>query len=171
MAEIPEALKADTTAYILYVGNFEAIQSSNPDDASATEPSLPKIQQALDFAFKDIRARDLIACNAGKVLLRSQLCSLQIKIARWYLDTIKQREDIRKEYEKACELLESSCSPEVCNCDPKLDADQAEELGVADLLCPTSIVKAQPRRWKSDPKLAPNFELGTFERGRYLRDR
>lgn len=165
MAVIPDTLKATQADYELKVDSREAIEATNPENASATAIDTARLQAALDRAFNRLCAADAIACFPGKVLIRKQLKELQLDITRWELDTLKQREDIKQAYDQAMELLAYSRSTELCcSCDLSVDEDIAEELG---LDVPNRIsFTAQKRRWKRG-----TTAIDTFRRGRYTNDR
>lgn len=160
MTTVPDDVKGDADGYILFVGQFEAVESTNPDDASATEVNLERLENALELADMRICSVDSVACVSGKLLIRKQYKLLQYWIARYLLDTLKQREDIKEAYEQAVSILESACSDEVCNKDPELTEAEAAELGVT--LCPGVQASSKARVWNDKT-------LSTFRQGRLTR--
>lgn len=143
--------------YILYVGEQEAIEQSNPDDASATEPEENKIEQAIDLAKQEVLATFCIACPPGKVLISKIIKPLVLDITRYRLDTIKRREDVKEAYEKACEILDKANSDDVCS--REVSSEDAETFGIE--ICPGVSFSSQERIWTRD-------KLETFRKQPYL---
>lgn len=164
---IPEELKGDAEGYILFVGTIEAIEATNPDDVNATAVNSDRLENALELADMQICATDTIACIPGKLLIRKQYKLLQYKIARWLLDTLKQREDIKEGYEDVLDTLKAACSDEVCAKEPDLTAEEAEELGV--VLCPNITISSEGRIWTR--KTLSTFREGRFTNGGFLSSR
>jgi len=129
--------------YILYVGKQEAVEQTNPDDASATEPVDEKIELAIELAKSEVLATFCVACPAGKLFLAKLSLPLILDITRYRLDTIKRREDIKEAYEKACKLLERATSDEICKME--VSAADSETFGIP--FCPGVSFSAAPRVW------------------------
>ena len=133
----------DVETYVLYVGLEEAIEASNPDDASATEPEENKIELSIELAKAEILGTYCVACPAGKLLIAKMIKPLVLDIARYRLDTIKRRDDIKEAYEKACEILERATSDEICSLE--VSEEDAELFGIP--FCPGISFTAAPRVW------------------------
>lgn len=129
--------------YILYVGTEEAVESSNPDDASATEPEENRIEQAIELAKAEILGTYCVACPAGKLFIAKMIKPLVLDVARYRLDTIKRRDDIKEAYEKVCKLLERATSDEICAME--VTQEDSDLFGIP--FCPGITFSAEPRVW------------------------
>lgn len=144
--------------YILYVGTEEAIEQSNPDDATATEPEENRIEFAIELAKADVLGTFCVACPAGQVFISKMIKPLILDIARYRLDTIKRRDDIKEAYDKACQLLERATSDEICSKD--INKEDAELFGIE--YCPAISFTAEERVWTRD-------KLRDFREQSYIR--
>jgi phage gp36-like protein len=93
--------------FILAYGLKEAIQLTNIDDASATSVNVAKMRMAIEDANALIDSYIEQAGKAGKVLITSNRRRTALIIARYYLDTVRRREDIYKDYVEALKQLDA----------------------------------------------------------------
>jgi len=94
--------------YILAYGLKEAIQISNLDDADAIQPNTDRIWMAIQDAAALIDNYIIQASRAGKVLISSNRRRTTLILARYYLDSVRRREDIKEDYERALETLDKA---------------------------------------------------------------
>ena len=87
--------------FIMAYGLREAIQISNIDNAEANEPNNAKIWMAIEDACALIDNYINGATRAGKILISSSRRRTSLIIARYYLDTVRRREDVKGDYERA----------------------------------------------------------------------
>jgi len=93
--------------FILAYGLKEAIQLTNIDDASATSVNVAKLRMAIEDANALIDSYIEQSGKAGKVLITSSRRRTALIIARYYLDTIRRREDVSKDYVEALKQLDA----------------------------------------------------------------
>lgn len=108
----PSPRSATPDDFVLAYGLREAIQLSNIDDADATQPNTDKIWMAIQDACALIDNYIVQAGRAGKVLISSNRRRTALIIARYYLDTVRRREDVYKDYELAIKDLDKAKSME-----------------------------------------------------------
>lgn len=108
----PSPRTATPDDFILAYGLREAIQLSNIDDADATQPNTDKIWMAIQDACALIDNYIVQAGRAGKVLISSNRRRTALIIARYYLDTVRRREDVYRDYELAIKDLDKAKSME-----------------------------------------------------------
>ena len=106
--ERPVPRVATPDDFILAYGLKEAIQISNLDNADATEPNTAKIWMAIEDAVALIDNYITQATRAGKLLISSSRRRTSLIIARYYLDTVRRREDVKNDYEMAIKELDKS---------------------------------------------------------------
>ena len=106
----PSPRSATPDDFVLAFGLREAIQISNIDDADATRPNDAKIWMAIEDACALIDNYISGATRAGKVLISSNRRRTSLIIARYYLDTVRRREDVKSDYERAITELDKSRS-------------------------------------------------------------
>lgn len=94
--------------FVLAYGLREAIQISNIDDADATQPNVEKIWMAIEDACALIDNYIAGASRAGKILISSSRRRTSLIIARYYLDTVRRREDVKGDYERAIQELDKT---------------------------------------------------------------
>ena len=94
--------------FILAYGLREAIQLTNIDDADATEPNTDKLWMAIEDAAALIDNYINQASRAGKLLISSNRRRTCLIIARYYLDTVRRREDVKSDYEMCIKELDKS---------------------------------------------------------------
>jgi len=102
----PRSANADD--FILAYGLKEAIQITNIDDADAAQPNIVRLSMAIQDANALIDSYINQATKAGKLLVSSNRRRTSLIIARYYLDTVRRREDVLKDYERAIKELEAS---------------------------------------------------------------
>ena len=95
----PRPRSATPDDFVLAYGLKEAIQISNLDDADATQPNNEKIWMAIEDAAALVDNYISQAQRAGKLLISSNRRRTTLIIARYYLDTVRRREDIKADYE------------------------------------------------------------------------
>jgi phage gp36-like protein len=92
--------------FILAYGEKEAIQLTNLEDGSATSVNAAKLRMAIEDANALIDNYILQANRSGRVLISSNRRRTALIIARFYLDTVRRREDVLGDYERAIKELE-----------------------------------------------------------------
>lgn len=91
--------------FIIAYGLKEAIQLTNIDDAAATTVNVAKLTMAIEDANALIDSYIEQSGKAGMVLITSNRRRTALIIARYYLDTVRRREDVYKDYEAALKQL------------------------------------------------------------------
>ena len=94
--------------FILAYGLREAIQITNIDDADAIEPNTDRLWMAIQDADALIDSYINQSTKAGKLLVSSNRRRTALILARYYLDTVRRREDILKDYERAVKELDAA---------------------------------------------------------------
>jgi phage gp36-like protein len=96
-----------TVDYFIEVfGYQEAVELSNIDNPTGNQINFDKIQIALNDAAALINNYILTAPPQGKILIAGSYRRTQATIARWYLDTLRPRQQVIDAAEKALEQLE-----------------------------------------------------------------
>lgn len=93
--------------FILAYGLKEAIQLTNIDDASATSVDIAKMRMAIEDANALIDSYIEQSGKAGRVLITSNRRRTALIIARYYLDTVRRREDVYKDYVECLKQLDA----------------------------------------------------------------
>lgn len=93
--------------FILAYGLKEAIQLTNIDDASATSVDIAKLRMAIEDANALIDSYIEQSGKAGRVLITSNRRRTALIIARYYLDTVRRREDVYKDYVESLKQLDA----------------------------------------------------------------
>jgi phage gp36-like protein len=96
---------ANVDDFVLAYGLKEAIQLTNIDDAAATSVNAAKLRMAIQDANSLIDSYIEQSGKAGMVLITSNRRRTALIIARYYLDTVRRREDVRADYESALKQL------------------------------------------------------------------
>ena len=109
-AQRPSPRTATPDDFILAYGLKEAIQLSNIDDADAIQPNDIKIWMAIEDATALIDNYIEQAGRGGKLLISSNRRRTALIIARYYLDTVRRREDVKNDYERAITELDKARS-------------------------------------------------------------
>ena len=91
--------------FIVAFGLKEAIQLTNIDDASAATVNVAKLRMAIQDANSLIDSYIEQSGKAGMVLITSNRRRTALIIARYYLDTVRRREDVKADYETALKQL------------------------------------------------------------------
>lgn len=94
--------------FILAYGLREAVQITNIDDADAAQPNTDRLWMAIQDADSLIDSYINQSTKAGKLLVSSNRRRTSLILARYYLDTVRRREDILKDYERAIKELEAA---------------------------------------------------------------
>ena len=102
----PNPRTATPDDFILAYGLREAIQLSNLDDADATQPNTDKIWMAIQDACALIDNYIVQASRGGRLLISSNRRRTALIIARYYLDSVRRREDVKDDYERCITELE-----------------------------------------------------------------
>ena len=108
----PNPRTATPDDFVLAYGLKEAIQLSNIDDADAIQPNDQKIWMAIEDASALIDNYIEQAGRGGKLLISSNRRRTALIIARYYLDTVRRREDVKNDYERAITELDKARSLE-----------------------------------------------------------
>lgn len=93
--------------FILAYGLKEAIQLTNIDDASATSINVAKLRMAIQDANSLIDSYIEQSGKAGQVLITSNRRRTALIVARYYLDTIRRRDDVRADFESCLKQLQA----------------------------------------------------------------
>lgn len=93
--------------FVMAYGLKEAIQLTNIDDASATSVNEAKLQMAIEDANSLIDSYIEQSGKTGRVLITSNRRRTALIIARYYLDTVRRREDIYKDYVESLKQLDA----------------------------------------------------------------
>ena len=109
-AERPSPRSATPDDFVMAYGLKEAIQLSNIDDADAIQPNDQKIWMAIEDATALIDNYIEQAGRGGKLLISSNRRRTALIIARYYLDTVRRREDVKNDYERAITELDKARS-------------------------------------------------------------
>lgn len=96
---------ASVDDFILAYGLKEAIQLTNIDDAAATSVNAAKLRMAIQDANSLIDSYIEQSGKSGQVLITSNRRRTALIIARYYLDTVRRREDVFKDYENALKQM------------------------------------------------------------------
>jgi phage gp36-like protein len=91
--------------FIVAYGLKEAIQLTNIDDAAATTVNVAKLRMAIQDANSLIDSYIEQSGKAGMVLITSNRRRTALIIARYYLDTVRRREDVKSDYETALKQM------------------------------------------------------------------
>jgi phage gp36-like protein len=91
--------------FIVAYGLKEAIQLTNIDDAAATTVNVAKLRMAIQDANSLIDSYIEQSGKAGMVLITSNRRRTALIIARYYLDTVRRREDVKADYETALKQM------------------------------------------------------------------
>ena len=91
--------------FIVAYGLKEAIQLTNIDDAAATSVNVAKLRMAIEDANSLIDSYIEQSGKAGMVLITSNRRRTALTVARYYLDTVRRREDVFKDYESALKQM------------------------------------------------------------------
>lgn len=94
--------------FVMAFGLKEAIQITNLDDADAIEPNTERLWMAIQDANALIDSYINQSTKAGKLLVSSNRRRTSLIIARYYLDTVRRREDVLKDYERCIKELEAA---------------------------------------------------------------
>lgn len=93
--------------FITAYGLKEAIQLTNLDDASATSVNVAKMRMAIEDANALIDSYIEQSGKAGRVLITSNRRRTALIIARYYLDNVRRRDDVYKDYVEALKQLDA----------------------------------------------------------------
>jgi phage gp36-like protein len=93
--------------FIIAYGLKEAIQLTNIDDSSATSVNVAKMRMAIEDANALIDSYIEQSGKAGKVLITSNRRRTALIITRYYLDNVRRREDVYKDYVEALKQLDA----------------------------------------------------------------
>jgi phage gp36-like protein len=94
--------------FILAYGLREAVQITNIDDADAAQPNTDRLWMAIQDANALIDSYINQSTKAGKLLVSSNRRRTSLILARYYLDTVRRREDVLKDYERAIKELDAA---------------------------------------------------------------
>ena len=97
---------ASVDYFIEIFGYQEAVELGSIDDPTRNDINYDKIQVALNDAAVLINNYILTAPPQGKILIAGSYRRTQATIARWYLDTLRPRQQVIDAAEKALQQLE-----------------------------------------------------------------
>jgi phage gp36-like protein len=93
--------------FIVAFGLKEAIQLTNIEDASATTVNVAKLRMAIQDANSLIDSYIEQSGKAGQVLITSNRRRTALTIARYYLDTVRRRDDVRADFESCLKQIQA----------------------------------------------------------------
>jgi len=93
--------------FITAYGLKEAIQLTNIDNASATTVNVAKLRMAIQDANSLIDSYIEQSGKAGQVLITSNRRRTALIIARYYLDTVRRREDVLRDFESCLKQIQA----------------------------------------------------------------
>jgi phage gp36-like protein len=93
---------------VLAFGIKEAIQLSNLDNPSANSVNTERIWMAIQDAVSLIDSYIAQAPRANKLLISSSRRRVALVFARYYLDSVRRREDVTADYERAIKELDTA---------------------------------------------------------------
>lgn len=93
--------------FVIAYGLKEAIQLTNIDDAAATSINVAKLRMALQDANSLIDSYIEQSGKAGMVLITSNRRRTALIISRYYLDTVRRREDVRADFESCLKQMQA----------------------------------------------------------------
>jgi phage gp36-like protein len=93
--------------FIVAYGLKEAIQLTNIEDASSSTVNVAKLRMAIEDANSLIDSYIEQSGKAGMVLITSNRRRTALIIARYYLDSVRRREDVKSDYETALKQLQA----------------------------------------------------------------
>jgi phage gp36-like protein len=93
--------------FIVAYGLKEAIQLTNIDDAAATSVNVAKLRMAIQDANALIDSYIEQSGKAGMVLITSNRRRTALIVARYFLDTVRRREDVKSDYEVALKQMQA----------------------------------------------------------------
>jgi phage gp36-like protein len=93
--------------FILAFGLKEAIQLTNIDDAAAKSVNVAKLRMAIQDANSLIDSYIEQSGKAGQVLITSNRRRTALTIARYYLDTVRRRDDVRQDFENCLKQIQA----------------------------------------------------------------
>lgn len=115
--------------FIVALEEKEVKELSDLDDPCGTNIDATKIQYAIDRATEEINSYFVVSGNCGRALVYLNGKNLTIAIARYLLDTLKNRPAVTEAYERALDRLKDfSIWDDERNC-PLSDDQLAEILG------------------------------------------
>lgn len=138
--------------------NDPATAYLDEDSASAVPAIDDRIQLALDDADCELSSYYIRALAMGRAMIRNNYRRLQLRIARYLLDTVKSRESVKQDYEKAIEFLDKVVE---LKDNLVLTKEEAEDLQVEVKNSNRLSFASQPRTWTVDT-------LSVFRRGQVL---
>ena len=103
----PDPRNATPDDFVLAYGLKEAIQLTNIDDAAATSVNQAKLWMAIQDSNSLIDSHIEQAGKAGQVIISSNRKRTALIVARYYLDTVRRREDVYRDYENCLKLLDA----------------------------------------------------------------
>ncbi len=103
----PDPRNATPDDFVLAYGLKEAIQLTNIDDAAATSVNNAKLWMAIQDSNALIDSHIEQAGKAGQVIISSNRKRTALIIARYYLDTVRRRDDVYRDYENCLKLLDA----------------------------------------------------------------
>lgn len=93
--------------FILAFGKQEAIQVSNIDNPSAQHVNGARIKMAIEDALSLIDSYVKMAPKAGKLLISANRRRTALTFARYYLDSVRRRDNVTQDYERAIKELDA----------------------------------------------------------------
>jgi phage gp36-like protein len=103
----PDPRNATPDDFVMAYGLKEAIQLTNIDDAAATSVNQAKLWMAIQDANSLIDSHIEQAGKAGQVIISSNRKRTALIVARYYLDTVRRRDDVYRDYENCLKLLDA----------------------------------------------------------------
>jgi len=93
--------------FITAYGLKEAIQLTNIDNAAATSVNVAKLRMAIQDANSLIDSYIQQSGKSGQVLITSNRRRTALIVARYYLDTVRRREDVLRDFESCLKQIQA----------------------------------------------------------------
>ena len=93
--------------FIVAFGLKETVQLTNIEDASATTVNVAKLRMAIQDANALIDSYIENSGKAGQVLITSNRRRTALIIARYYLDTVRRRDDVRADFDSCLKQIQA----------------------------------------------------------------
>lgn len=107
--------------FVMAYGFREAVQLSNLDDPSATSINTERIWVAIQDACALIDSYISQMPRANKLIVSSSRRRVALIFARYYLDSVRRRQDVTDDYEKAVKSLDTAMQAPYVAPEPSCD--------------------------------------------------
>ena len=107
--------------FVMAYGFREAVQLSNLDDPSATSINADRIWISIQDACALIDSYIAQMPRANKLIVSSSRRRVALVFARYYLDSVRRRQDVTDDYERAIKELDAALQAPYIEPDPSCD--------------------------------------------------